>query len=148
MAKLFSERLPEGTPEWHKELVQLYEVGGGDSEAVALLELTQPKFDALYAENPAFREVIDLCRAMSNAFWDSQGRLNLHNKEFNTTAWVFTMKNRRGWADKTEIKDDKLARDMSIDELRSRILKTAPGLIEKIPELKAFTTNVVPIKNE
>jgi len=143
--KLLSERLPEGTPEWHKDLVQLYEVGGSDSEAVVILDLTMPKFYALMDEQAAFREIIEQCRALSDAFWDSQGRLNLKNKEFNTPLWIFNMKNRRGWAEKSETRDEKLVRDMNIDELRNRIIKTAPGLIDKIPELKNWG-QVVPIK--
>ena len=35
-------------------------------------------------------------------FWEDLAIDNLHSKTFNTTIWVFNMKNRFGWRDKVE----------------------------------------------
>jgi hypothetical protein len=39
---------------------------------------------------------------MSHAWWESQGRINLKTKGFNTSLWTINMKNRFGWSEKTE----------------------------------------------
>lgn len=139
-------KLSDTAPQWHKDLVDLYECGGSDSEACVVLEITQAKFDALVVENEDFAGIIEMCRTLSNAFWDSQGRKNLKNKEFNTPLWIFNMKNRRGWAEKSEVRDDKLARDMNLDELRAQILKKAPALLDKLPELRNHTATIIDLK--
>lgn len=125
----------DGEPSWHSELVALYEQGGGDAEAAKLLKITGAKFQQVYLEEPAFAEVIDMCRTLSRAWWESQARLNLWNKDFNTALWNFNMKNRYAWADKSEVKSDKNEREMSIDEVRSELLKRFPAMAKKMPEL-------------
>lgn len=122
-------------PEWQQQLLDLYGEGGSDSEAAVILKLTLARFDQLYLEQPAFATIIDQCRTLSRAWWESQARKNLWNKDFNTPLWNFNMKNRFGWADKSEVKEEKSPKDMDLAELRTRIAKQMPHLLKRIPEL-------------
>lgn len=121
--------------DWKTDLLDLYGEGGSDVEAAKVLGLTFARFERMYLEHPGFAEVIDSCRTLSHAWWVAQARNNLWNKDFNVTLWNFNMKNRYGWADKSEVRDEKSARELDIGELRSQVVKKLPGLLKKFPEL-------------
>lgn len=127
--------MADKTPQWQTELTELYGSGGGDAEAAVILKITTRRFEQLYLEQPAFAEIIDMCRTLSRAWWDSLPRKNLWNKDFNAPLYNFNMKNRFGWADKSEIREERDAKNMDISELRSRIIKQMPHLLQKFPEL-------------
>lgn len=138
----------ETETEWKKDLLSLYGEGGSDVEAAKVLGITYARFQQMYLEHPAFAEIIDNCRTLAHAWWVSQGRRNLWNKDFNTPLWTFNMKNLYLWADKSEIKDDKSARDMDMGQLRTQILKKMPGFFDKFPELRNHLALVKTSKGE
>lgn len=122
-------------PQWQLDLLDLYGQGGSDVEAAKLLKITFARFEQLYLENPSFAAMIDNCRTLSQAWWVEQARKNLWNKDFNVTLWNFNMKNRYGWADKSEVREEKSPREMDVGQLRSEVVKKLPGLLKKMPEL-------------
>lgn len=122
-------------PQWQTDLLDLYGQGGSDVEAAKLLKITFARFEQLYLENPNFAEMIDNCRTLSQAWWVMQARKNLWNKDFNVALWNFNMKNRYGWADKSEVREEKSPREMDVGQLRSEVVKKLPGLLKKMPEL-------------
>jgi len=135
-------------PQWHTDLLELYTQGGSDVEAAVILKITLRRFEQLYLEQPAFAEIIDMCRTLSRAWWDSLPRKNLWNKDFNAPLYGFNMKNRFGWADKTEVREEKSARDMDLAELRARIVKQMPHLLKRMPELANHLALVETSKGE
>ena len=66
------------------------------------MKITIKAFYKQIGENAAFAQLVEYGRTLSQAFWESQYRKNLNNKNFNTALLNFYMKNKFGWADKTE----------------------------------------------
>lgn len=117
---------------------EAYENGASDVEICEILKITLGKFNTLYESNSQFRDAVDLGRIMSEAWWTKIARSNLKDRSFNTSLWAFNMKNRFGWAEKSESVNQTGA-DLSVDQLREKLndkltsfLKNAtPGIKDK-----------------
>ncbi len=96
------ESLPEN---WKQEIINLYIDGGSDVEVKALIYSWRGSFsndlwDRWLIEEPMFSETIKTGKILQEAWWSTQGRKNLQNKDFNPALWYMNMKNRFGWSDK------------------------------------------------
>ena len=119
---------------WPKRLMSLYEEGADDVEVSAALKMSQAQFDAEYANNELFKELVDVGRLISAAWWRGVARKNIFNKNLNTQAWMFVMKNRFGWAEKadTTINGNVPAEQLSLEETRSLVLAKMPGILKRL----------------
>lgn len=99
--KITLDDLPE---DWRGRTLALYEQGGSDIEVrvQCLNGIAFETWERLLDEEQEFFETIKKGREMSQAWWQSQGRINLKDKEFSSTLWYMNMKNRFGWADKQQ----------------------------------------------
>lgn len=89
--------------DWRARILGLYMVGASDREVMCELELTPSKWNTLYSDLSCdFHETVEIGRVYSWAWWESEGRTNLNNKNFNASLWTINMKNRFGWSEKTE----------------------------------------------
>ena len=124
-------------PAWLKPLLSGYAEGMSDVEVCRELKITMKTFNEQYANNEGFRKLVDYGRMTSHAWWMAAGRKNLQNRDFVVPLWTFNMKNRFGWADKTEaIRSDELDGPANLDDLRSRLQKALPKLLKQFgPEL-------------
>jgi hypothetical protein len=90
--------------DWRREALNLYDQGAFDREVMRELDLT-PEMWRVLTESPNYREfseVVEIGRAFSAAWWETQGRKNLNNSKFNTALYKSMMSNHFGWSDKTE----------------------------------------------
>ena len=97
-----SEALVTSGKAWAKTLIELYTLGASDAEVAAELKIPLKKYYEQINENAAVAQFGEYGRTLSQAFWEREARLNIRNKTFNTPLWAFYMKNKFGWADKTE----------------------------------------------
>jgi hypothetical protein len=112
-------RLPQG---WEGIIAEEYLAGASDIEVMAKLRITRKFWDILLTdpESVEFREVVEFGRLLSQAWWLTEGRVNLKERQFNSSLWYMNMKNRFGWSEKTE-STTKTASDLTSDELDERI---------------------------
>lgn len=100
--------LPDG---WRKHIQNLYKEGASDVEVKAWIysvrgSLSNDLWDRWIEEEEEFSETIKSGKMISEAWWNKAGRINLRDKEFSYTGWYMNMKNRFGWRDKTEVKNE------------------------------------------
>lgn len=117
--------MPAGRPTVYNAKVMLPKVIELMSEGASLIEVApalgidkstlsdwtdekSPRFNQEFSST--IKKGIDL----SNAWWERNGRKNLKNKDFNYVGWYMNMRNRFGWADKQEIKQDNTSSDGSM----------------------------------
>lgn len=102
-------------PNWKAVCIALYEVGGSDVEVRAscfrsdkdpYYVMSDDLFYRLIEEEEDFSRTIKSGRALSELWWQSNGRVNLKDKDFNATLWYMNMKNRFKWSDKQEIQQE------------------------------------------
>jgi hypothetical protein len=115
-------------PQWIETLLSLYSEGMSDAEVIKELKITRQQFDDYCRDVPAFAELVARGRDYSEAWWLTQGRVNLKNKDFVTALWVFNVKNRLGWGDKKELPDNS---NFNYDKINEELRRVAPELMAK-----------------
>jgi len=97
------EDLPEG---WEDTIINLSKEGASIVELAVELDISRNTLKALSERNEYFLNTIKKCKRYCEAWWLSKGRTELDNKDFSYTGWYMNMKNRFGWADKQENKNE------------------------------------------
>ena len=111
-------------PEWALKVKELYENGATDVEVMAEMKWSKADFDK-YMETAGFAKLVEMGRLMSKAWWVSQVRKNLNNRQFNGAIYALYMKNNFGWSEKQETTDNsKPTSMMSQDELKQELQKS------------------------
>lgn len=96
-------------PEMCQIVVDKMAEGAGKYELCAELGISFRTWQNYRERYPEFDEAVARGEELSRAWWLSQGRLALRDKEFSYTGWYMNMKNRFGWRDNQDmtIKGDK-----------------------------------------
>lgn len=125
----------QGTP-WAKKVIDLYSAGCSDAEVAAELKITIKDYYQQITDNKTFNKLVEYGRTLSQAFWEGQARKNIGNKQFNTPLWTFYMKNKFGWADKSEAVTQNENVNTDLDSLRSKVYSEVAKLVKQnTPEL-------------
>lgn len=98
-------------PEMLPKIIKLMSEGASLLEVCAEIDIdTETKRDWCDLKSPRynkeFSDTIKKGEALSAVWWEKKGRHNLENKDFSYTGWYMQMKNRFGWADKQETKNE------------------------------------------
>lgn len=119
-----------------KQVVDMYAEGRSDAEVAAELRITIKDYYKQIGESATFAQLVEFGRTLSQAFWESQYRKNLGNKNFNTALLNFYMKNKYGWADKTETTNSNENVNTDLDSLRTQVNAQVERFIKQnTPEL-------------
>jgi hypothetical protein len=89
--------------DWENKVINLMSEGASEIEVKAMLSLSNDTFARFLRDEPIFLEAVKRGRALCEAWWQREGRINLRNREFNAVLWYMNMKNRFGWRDKQEV---------------------------------------------
>lgn len=111
--------LPKG---WQDDVLQLYSEGGSDVEIKAMIWRWRKSFsnnlwDRWMEDEPEFWETIKMGRILAECWWNENGRTNLKDRDFSYVGWYMQMKNRYGWADKSEQKSEVTVKDFDITKV-------------------------------
>ena len=113
-------------------LPECFKDGQSIHEATGILGITDDSLYKLERTFPKFAEAYALCKELSRKWWDKTGRLNsLGALNGNSATWVFNMKNRFGWTDKTEV-DNKSSDGSMTPKSAIDVSKLDDETIEKI----------------
>ena len=99
-------------PENNENVIKLMSEGASITEVAALIGVVRETiWDWCNEESPRYNKVfsntIKEGMALSEAWWEHQGRTSLRDSKFNSTLWYMNMKNRFKWADR-QINDNNI----------------------------------------
>lgn len=95
-----TEDLPE---DWQEIMRECGQEGGSAVEARCLLGIGTSAWETLLEDSEEFRQTEKERQALCEVWWERQGRRMTGGGDGNATVWIFNMKNRFGWRDKSEI---------------------------------------------
>lgn len=108
-----------------EEFVRLCGEGCTLAEIAALFGISIKTLEKWAQANPEFMEACELGYTVSRAWWEREGRLNLHNRDFNASLWTLHMINRFGWTRKIEGKSETMeASEQAASDVRTLELST------------------------
>lgn len=89
-----------------EKVIELMKQGASKYEVALELDICEDTFYEYKKIHSAFSEAVKKGEWFSRGAWEKEGRLSLRDKDFNSTLWYMNMKNRHGWSDKTESKNE------------------------------------------
>lgn len=107
--------MPAGRPTGYKseycdKLIEHMRDGNSFETFAAVIEVSKPTLYVWADKYPAFLEAKRTGDALSEAWWEKQAKQGLWKmkgeEELNTTLWIFVTKNRFGYQDSPDPKED------------------------------------------
>jgi len=98
--------------------------GASAVELRCILGIGESAWETLIEDDDDFRRTVKECKALCQVWWERQGRkMSCGESDGNATTWIFNMKNRFGWKDKTETEH---TGSVAVTQITRRIIKPKP----------------------
>lgn len=81
-------------------------------------------WETLLEDSEDFRETVKEAKALCEHWWEERGREMAMGLDGNATVWIFNMKNRFGWKDKSEVDH---SGSVAVTQITRRIVKAGDG---------------------
>lgn len=117
---------------WVTQMIALYTEGRHDTEVRRELGITKRQWDSYMTRSREFVELVEWGRELAEAWHYEQSRVNLQNKEFNTTLYKTRMSNIYGWADKVDNRNANANLQMDAEQLRKELGDRLPEVLRLI----------------
>ena len=91
--------LPEG---WQDTVMLLGQEGKSAVQIRCKLGIGMSAWETLLEDSPEFRETIKNAKDLCECWWEDRGQEMSKDGIGNATVWIFNMKNRFGWQDKSQ----------------------------------------------
>lgn len=101
-----SGRPTKYSPEINDECIRMMREGASIVEIAYELNVARSTIYEWQKNNVEFSDTIKRGTDFSEGWWMKQGRININNKDFNSTLFYMNMKNRFGWVDKPAEKNN------------------------------------------
>lgn len=89
-------------PEMCIQVIQSLSTGQGMLETACHLKVLHETMTDWTKIYPRFSVAIKIGRQLCELWWRNQGRLNMHNRNFNHILWMMNMSNRFNWKQKVD----------------------------------------------
>jgi hypothetical protein len=98
---------------WEEDCLALSKDGASDVELREELNISDDLWYRWIDEDEEFSRTIKRCHRLCQIWWERHGRKMASGQaDGNATVWIFNMKNRFGWTDRTQ--QDNISTDGSI----------------------------------
>lgn len=98
--------------------------GASAVEIRCILGIGDSAWETLIEDDSDFRRTVKECKDLCQVWWERQGRkMSCGESDGNATTWIFNMKNRFGWKDKTETEH---TGNVAVTQITRRIIKPKP----------------------
>jgi len=121
LAQTYLDKLP---PDWESKFLDMYDSGCSDWEIMREFGIKPKEWKIMHSSlgESIFAEIVEYGNALCRAWWEQEGRTNLHTPKFNTRLYDIQMQNRFGWTRKAEITDSDTAVQSADEESLDRRL--------------------------
>lgn len=108
-------------PEFAEQLPALFAEGQSVAEVAVVLGVTRDTFYDWVKRYPKFRDAYELGKQVSEAWWSKLGREGASGvQDIQPTVWIFNMKNKFGWRDQPDSREEKQPINIQIIDPRVR----------------------------
>ncbi len=109
--------------DWHEIVRQCGQDGQSAVTIRCKLGIGMSAWETLLEDSEDFRETVKEAKALCEHWWEERGREMAMGLEGNSTVWIFNMKNRFGWKDKSETEH---TGTVQVTQITRRIIKPTP----------------------
>ena len=94
--------LDDLSPDWKGIVLACGQEGQSAVTIRCKLGIGESAWETLLEDYDEFRRTVKEAKSLCEHWWEERGREMAMGSEGNATVWIFNMKNRFGWRDKTE----------------------------------------------